>query len=59
MFSMFRVFEAIGAHDAGGVLTAVFAGIDAVAAVKEFPAEGRRDVARRQLDEYRFAVVTA
>ena len=56
MFSMFRVFEAVGAHDASGVLSTVFAGINAVAAVKKFPTKGRRDVASREFGEYRFAV---
>ena len=53
---MFRVFEAVGAHDASGVLSTVFAGINAVAAVKKFPTKGRRDVASREFGEYRFAV---
>lgn len=56
MFSVFRVFEAIGAHDAGGVLSAVSAGINAISAVKKFSTERRRDVARLKFGEYRFAV---
>ena len=56
MFSVFRMFEAVGAHDASGIQSTVSAGVNAVSVVKKFSAERRRNTPRREFGKNRFAV---